>query len=85
MYADRKNIPLEKVSVWVKHDRMYAKDCLNTDLNEVKGRIDKIEKRLKLEGDLTSQQKEELMKIADKCPIHITLSTPTCFQTEIVE
>ena len=71
MYAARKEIPLEHVAVDLRHSRMHAKDCRDCETD--KGRVDRIEIDLTLEGDLTPEQRERLLEIAHRCPVHRTL------------
>lgn len=71
MYANRKNISLDTIEVALKHDRIHAKDC--TDCERKSGFIDKIEKSIRLEGDLTDEQRQRMLEIADMCPVHRTL------------
>lgn len=71
MYANRKDWPVGRVSVTLRHDKIHAKDCADCETRD--GKIDQIERELSIEGDLTSEQKSRLMEIADKCPVHRTL------------
>jgi putative redox protein len=71
MYADLKGIPLERVSVELKHDKIHAADCAECETRE--GKIDRIERLITLEGTLDPQQRQRLLEIADKCPVHRTL------------
>ena len=71
MYADRKGWPLEGVAVAVSHDRIHAKDC--ADCETAEGMVDHIERVVELRGDLSDEQRDGLLKIADKCPVHRTL------------
>lgn len=77
MYADFKKLPLDKVRVTLKHDKVHAEDCADCDTKE--GKLDRIVRNLHFEGDLTEEQKQRLLEIADKCPVHRTL------HSEIVE
>jgi len=72
MYADRKQWPLKGVTVRLKHDKIYSKDCEECENKE--GKVDNFERVLELEGDLTPEQRQRLLEIADKCPVHNTLS-----------
>lgn len=71
MYARHKKIPLESASVTVDHDKLHAKDC--EDCESTAGRIDRFERRIQLTGKLTGEQRERMLEIADKCPVHRTL------------
>ena len=73
MYADRKGWPLEAVRVQLRHEKVYAEDCKHCD--DPKQKIDQIERTIELQGNLSEQQQERLMEIANKCPVHKTLET----------
>ena len=79
MYAERKGWPLERVSVRLQHDRIYAEDC--TDCETTEGKIDEIKREIDITGPLDSEQREKLLEIADKCPVHRTLTTETKIRT----
>jgi uncharacterized OsmC-like protein/alpha/beta superfamily hydrolase len=83
MYAERKNIPLEHVSVDMRHDKMHAADCAECETRE--GRIDRIERVLTLEGLLDDAQRAKLLEIADKCPVHRTLQGEVVIPTRLAE
>jgi putative redox protein len=72
LYADQKKLPLKRVEVRLRHGRVYAADCAECETKE--GLIDHIERVITLEGDLTPEQRKRLMEIADKCPVHRTLT-----------
>ena len=71
MYADRKEWPLEEATVHLRHEKVHATDCEHCDTTE--GKIDRIEREIELTGDLTPEQRERLLEIANKCPVHRTL------------
>lgn len=71
MYANRKQWPLEKVSVTLAHAKIHAADCAECEARS--GQIDRIERGIHIEGDLDEAQRARLMEIADKCPVHRTL------------
>lgn len=71
MYANRKNLPLESIEVRLAHDRIHAEDC--GECESETGMVDRIEKQIRLEGDLTDAERGRLLEIADKCPVHKTL------------
>jgi uncharacterized OsmC-like protein/alpha-beta hydrolase superfamily lysophospholipase len=73
LYADRKQWPLKRTTVKLKHGRIYAKDCAECETKE--GKIDHIDRVITFEGDLDAEQHQRLMEIADKCPVHHTLTS----------
>jgi putative redox protein len=81
-YADLKGIPLERVSVELKHDKIHAADCAECETRE--GKIDRIDRSITLEGNLDAQQRARLLEIADKCPVHRTLHSEVLIKTALV-
>jgi putative redox protein len=75
MYADRKEWPLEGVRVRLDHDRIHAKDCeiCTDDEREGADRIDHIDRKIEVLGELDGEQRERLLEIAERCPVHRTL------------
>jgi uncharacterized OsmC-like protein/esterase/lipase len=71
MYARRKKWALEMVETHVNHSKAHAEDCENCESNSAK--IDTFQRDIKLTGDLDQKQKDRLLEIADKCPVHKTL------------
>ena len=71
MYADQKQLPLERVGVRLVHDKIHADDCADCETKE--GKIDRIERVVTLEGDLDDAARAKLLEIASKCPVHRTL------------
>ncbi|MGB4859391.1 MAG: alpha/beta fold hydrolase [Dokdonella sp.] len=71
MYAQRKKLSLEKVSIRLSHGRIHAQDC--TDCESSEGKIDEIHRVIHLQGDLSDEERSKLLEIADKCPVHRTL------------
>lgn len=71
MYADRKEWPLETAVVRLKHRKIHAVDCQECETGS--GKIDSIEREIELEGPLDREQRQRLLEIADRCPVHRTL------------
>jgi putative redox protein len=81
LYAGRKEWPLEAVRVTLRHGRVHAKDCEDCDKDS--GMIDVIEKKLELEGDLSEEQRERLLEISARCPVHRTLLNEIKIRSEL--
>lgn len=71
LYADRKQWPLERVAVRLRHAKIHAKDCAECETQQ--GMLDRIERRIQLAGPLDAAQKSRLLEIAERCPVHRTL------------
>lgn len=82
LVADREQIPLEGVEVTLDHQRCHSEDC--ADAGEGRPRIEVIERRLKLDGDLTEAQRARLLVIADRCPVHRTLESHPLIRTSLI-
>jgi putative redox protein len=79
LYADRKQLPLERVTVRLTHAKIHAEDCEHCETRE--GMIDRIDRTIALEGDLDAETRKRLMEIADKCPVHRTLKSENEIRT----
>ena len=79
LYADHKQLSLKRVSVRLRHSRSYANDCAECETKE--GMLDRIERVITLEGDLDAAQRKRLLEIADKCPVHRTLTSEIDIRT----
>ena len=73
LYADRKSLPLERVTVTLKHSKIHAEDCAECETKA--GMLDRIDRVIAIEGALDAEQRGKLMEIADKCPVHRTLTS----------
>ena len=73
MYAERKQLPLKRVRVRLAHRKIHAQDCADCATKE--GLLDEITREIVLEGELTEEQREKLLEIANKCPVHRTLTS----------
>ena len=83
MYAERKGIALEQVRVELRHDKVHVADCEECERSASK--MDRITRRIFLAGDLTRQQRDKILEIADKCPVHRTLHSKILVDTELAE
>ena len=81
LYANFKKLPLERVSVNLRHEKIHAADCRECETRE--GRIDKIERVIELEGPLDDAQRAKLLEIANKCPVHRTLHSEVFIPTRL--
>jgi uncharacterized OsmC-like protein/alpha-beta hydrolase superfamily lysophospholipase len=82
MYADRKKMPLDHVTVHLRHDRTHAEDCEDKDGKPCK--IEQLTRVIAVEGpDLTDDDRASLLRIADKCPVHRTLEGDITVVTEL--
>lgn len=81
MYARRKGLALEKVTVDVTHDKVHAQDADG----QGKERVDKFTRKIMLTGDLTEADRTRLVEIADKCPVHRTLESTAVIETELIK
>ena len=79
LYADRKQIPLERTLVHLRHEKIYAADCADCETKE--GKIDHIDREITFEGNLDAATRARLLEIADKCPVHRTLKSEVDIRT----
>ncbi|MDJ0314642.1 bifunctional alpha/beta hydrolase/OsmC family protein [Arthrobacter sp. H35-D1] len=71
VYADRKGWQIGELDAHVQHDRIHASDCRECEHSN--GRIDRLHRTLELPEDLSDDQRDALVRIADRCPVHLTL------------
>lgn len=83
MYADRKSLPVDRITVTLKHNKIHAEDCAECETRE--GLIDQIDRVIKIEGALDADQHKRLMEIADKCPVHRTLHSEVRILTKAAD
>ena len=81
LYARRKQWPLEAVRVRLRHGKIHAADC--ADCETQVGMIDRIEIDLELDGALSDEQRARLMEIAERCPVHRTLTSEVVIRTQV--
>ena len=79
LYAERKALPLERVTVALSHAKIHAEDCAACETKE--GMIDRIERAITFAGELDDDQRKRLLEIADKCPVHRTLTSEVDIRT----
>ena len=82
MYARRKAWPLEEVTVHLRHSKIYAADCGECETKE--GMLDRIKRDIHFAGPLTDEQRTKLLEIANKCPVHRTLTSEIDIVTRAV-
>jgi putative redox protein len=83
MYAQRKEWPLEGVTVALQHSRIYAEDCADCETKE--GKLDRIDALISVAGSLSDEQRARLLAIAAKCPVHRTLTSEIDIRPRLVE
>ncbi len=81
MYANKKGWPLERVEVSLRHKRIHAEDCAECETK--KGWISHIDRTITLVGDLDDGQRERLLAIAERCPVHQTLTSEVDIATSL--
>ena len=82
LYARRRGWPLKDVTVSLHHSKIHAADCVDCETKV--GKIDRIQREIHLTGALTTEQRAKLMEIADKCPVHQTLTSEINIQTRAI-
>jgi putative redox protein len=82
MYADHKKLALTSATVAVEHGKVHAKDC--SDCETADGKIDEFRRSISLEGDLSEAQRQRMLEIADRCPVHRTLHGETKVRSKLV-
>jgi putative redox protein len=81
MYAERKDWPLDRVRVRLRQSRIHAKDCADCETGV--GWIHHIESDIELSGNLDDSQRRRLLRIAEQCPVHRTLSSEVQITTSL--
>src|SRR2546425_12304132 len=82
LYARRKAWPLREVTVRLRHSRIHAEDCADCETKQ--GMLDRIEREIALSGALSDEQRAKLLEIADRCPVHRTLTSEISIRTSLV-
>lgn len=79
LYATRKKLEVEHIAVRLRHAKVHAEDC---DACETTGgRVDRIDREIEIRGDLTPEQRQRMLEIADMCPVHRTLQSEVVIAT----
>jgi uncharacterized OsmC-like protein/fermentation-respiration switch protein FrsA (DUF1100 family) len=73
LYAERKSLPLTRTTVTLRHNKIHAQDCAECETKA--GMLDQIDRVITMEGPLDAEQRQKLIEIADKCPVHRTLTS----------
>jgi putative redox protein len=81
LYAERKRLPLERVTVRLRHEKIHASDCADCEARE--GKLDQIERTLEFAGPLDDASRHRLLEIADMCPVHRTLISEVKIRTKL--
>lgn len=84
MYADRKELPVESIEVRLSHAKVHKTDAEGIE-DKKSPKIDQITREIVIEGDLTEQQRERMLQIADRCPVHRTLHSEIDIQSKLVD
>ncbi len=79
LYARREEWPLESVTVRLQHSKIHAVDCTECETKE--GMLDRIEREILLEGPLNEEQRMRLLEVAERCPVHRTLTSEINIRT----
>lgn len=83
LYANRKKWEVTRIRVEVKHAKTYKKDCEDCEASSIK--VDTFERNISLEGNLSDEQRQRLLEIANKCPVHKTLESENEIETSLVK
>jgi uncharacterized OsmC-like protein/alpha/beta superfamily hydrolase len=81
MYADLKEWPLDSVVVRLRHRKIHAQECRECETQS--GKLDSIEREIDIEGPLDDEQRQRLLEIADRCPVHRTLHSEIIVKTTL--
>jgi putative redox protein len=82
LYAQRKGMNLQSITVRLRHYRVHAEDC--EDCETKQGFLDRIDREIELTGDLVQVQRERLLQIAERCPVHRTLKSEINIRTSLL-
>jgi len=81
LYAQRKGIDVQRITVRLQHSRIHAEDCRECETKQ--GFLDRIDREIELVGNLDEAQKRRLLEIAERCPVHRTLKSEVHIRTSV--
>jgi uncharacterized OsmC-like protein/alpha/beta superfamily hydrolase len=84
MYADLKKIPLDRVTVTVIHNKSHVEDCESCEAGK-SVKIDVFDKEIRLEGELGEEDRQRLLEIAGRCPVHRTLHSEVKVRSRLAD
>jgi len=76
MYAEIKKLPLTAINVELTHEKIEI---------EGQGKVDRIERTITLDGDLSPEQRARMLEIANKCPMYRTLRSEIRIDSSLAE
>jgi putative redox protein len=82
MYARRKKWPVERVTVRLRHSRVHAEDCAGCETQDAALTV--IDVEMTLDGPLDGEQRDRLLAIANRCPVHLTLTSRIDIRTRLL-
>ncbi len=83
MYARHKKLPVSEVNCHVTHRKIHAEDCADCETRE--GKVDEFERRIAISGDIDAAQRERMLEIANRCPVHRTLSSEIRIRSSLID
>jgi putative redox protein len=81
LYARRKRWPLDAVAVFLRHSKIHAADCSECETKE--GMLDRIDSEIELKGVVNEEQRARLLEIAQRCPVHRTLTSEIYIESRL--
>jgi putative redox protein len=81
MYIKRKGWSVGRITVDLAHDRIHATDCVDCEAQDAK--LDRITRVIHVDGDLDDEKRQKLLEIAEKCPVHRTLTSKIRIETSL--
>jgi putative redox protein len=81
MYVKRKGWAAGRISCVVTHDHVHAEDCVDWEKKDVT--LDRITRTIRIEADLDDERRQRLLDIANKCPVHRTLTSKISVETTL--